>query len=291
MFPKDTLVYGGLSTSFTSFDSLLSDLGGRRHTGFVEVVHPGYSGVLFMTEGEVVNACVQQADGRGTGKVAAKSVAERAAQKNGTINVWASTPDMVLLLHRLTDSRPLYRDLTSAFTSLDRLIAKLRGDGLTGYVEVEFGSGEGGGYVYLSDGEPVQTVYSVDNQTMTGRDALNAIMNEVATAGGTFSVYVEGSAEPAPATGVAAVASEPATSPAESKHEEVIAFWEDVLARTEEAVDSVAKPGRFLLAFGKCWLRRPSLSLPRPIRGRVRYTAGRITSTPRPISARRSAIA
>ncbi|MGH2608097.1 MAG: hypothetical protein ACRDHF_03320 [Tepidiformaceae bacterium] len=281
MFPKDTLVHGGLSTSFTSFDSLLSDLAGRRHTGFVEVLHTGYTGLLFLSEGEVVNAWVEQEDGRGTGKVAARSVAERAGEKNGIINVYASTPDMVLLLHRLTDSRPLFRDLTSAFTSLDRLVAKLRGDGLTGYIEVEVGTGDRG-YIYLAGGEPVETVYAAEGRTLTGHPAMDGIMRDVATSDGTFSVYVEGGRDPAAEPSaplqmtVAAVSSAP--SAAEGRRDEVLAFWADVLGNVEETVDALAKPGRFLLAFKEVLVSR-AITYPflDPFAAEFEYSAGKIT--------------
>ena len=279
MFPKDNVIHTGLSTSFTSFDSLLGDLAGRSHTGFVEVRHPGYNGVLFMSEGEVVNAWVEQENGRGTGKVAARSVAERAADKNGTINVYGSSPDMVLLLHRLTDSRPLFRDLTSAFTSLDRLVGKLRDDRLTGYVEVEVGTGDKG-YIYLSAGEPVQIVYGVEGKTLTGPMALDGIMRDVATNDGTFSVYAEGgrdgSAEPgAPAVDAPAAPQQP--SAAEAHREAVIAFWEDVLSTVEQSVDTLAKPGRFVLAFKEVLVAR-AISYPflDPFAAEFEYTAGHI---------------
>ncbi len=280
MFPKDSVVHGGLSTSFTSFDSLLGDLAARRHTGFVEVLHRGYTGLLFLSEGEVVNAWVEQEDGRGTGKVAARSVAERAAEKNGMINVYGARPDMVLLLHRLTDSRPLFRDLTSAFTSLDRLVAKLRDDGLTGYIEVEVGNGHRG-YIYLAGGEPVETVYTAEGRTVTGHAAMDGIMRDVATSDGTFSVYVEGSRDPAaeqppvmqPATPAAVAPSE-----AEGRREEVIGFWDDVLQSVEETVDSLAKPGRFVLAFKEVLVARavtyPFLD---PFAAEFEYAGGKIT--------------
>jgi hypothetical protein len=280
LFPKDSLVHGGLSTSFTSFDSLLGDLSGRRHTGFVEVLHPGYTGVLFMSEGEVVNACVEQADARGTGKIAARSVAERATEKNGVINVYASSPDMVLLLHRLTDSRPLYRDLTSAFTSLDRLVAKLRDDRLTGYVEVVVGGGDRG-FIYLSGGDAVEVVYGSEGRTMTGRDAMDAIMRDVATHDGTFSVYVEG-AEAAPAVvPVSGVGGEqPATaapSIPQPDRDQLIAFWEEVLSGTEEAVDGVSKPGRFVMAFKEVLVGRATVyPFLDPFAAEFEYAGGKI---------------
>jgi hypothetical protein len=277
LFPKDSVVHGGLSTSFTSFDSLLGDLASRRHTGFVEVLHRGYTGLLFLSEGEVVNAWVEQEDGRGTGKVAARSVAERAAEKGGVINVYGARPDMVLLLHRLTDSRPLFRDLTSAFTSLDRLVAKLREDGLTGYVEVEVGSGDRG-YIYLAGGEPVETVYTAEGRTLTGHAAMDGIMRDVATSDGTFNVYVEGSRDPAAAPAHEPSAPSPAASAAEGRRDEVLAFWDDVLHSVEEMVDALAKPGRFLLAFKEVLVSRavtyPFLD---PFAAEFEYAGGKVS--------------
>lgn len=279
MFPKDNVIHAGLNTSFTSFDSLLGDLGARRHTGFVEVLHPGYTGVLFMSEGEVVNAWVEQADGRGTGRVAARSVAERATEKNGAINVFGSSPDMVLLLHRLTDSRPLFRDLTSAFTSLDRLVSKLRDDGLTGYIEIEVGTGDKG-FIYLSGGEPVQIVYGAEGKTLTGSLAMDGIMRDVATSDGTFSVYQEGgrdAAGEAAAPSMLVSAAPPAPSAAEGAREEVMAFWQDVLRAVEETVDKLAKPGRFLLAFKEVLVAR-AIAYPflDPFAAEFEYAAGKM---------------
>jgi hypothetical protein len=186
---------------------------------------------------------------------------------------------MVLLLHRLTDSRPLFRDLTSAFTSLDRLVAKLRTDGLTGYIEVEVGTGDRG-YIYLSGGEPVQIVYGAEGRTLTGSLALDGIMRDVATSDGTFSVYQEGTREAGGETVPTMVASAPppaAPSAAENAREDLVAFWQDVLAMVEETVDSLAKPGRFLLAFKEVLVARaatyPFLD---PFAAEFEYAAGKI---------------
>ena len=272
MFPKDRTLYANLNTSFTSFEALLADLQGRKLTGYVEVTFKGYTGTLLLSEGEIVNACQQDADGRVTGAAAARLVAERAVEKDGMINVYSAFPDVVLLLHRLMDSKPLYKDLTSAFTSLDRLIAKLRTDGLTGYVEVHMGESNGVGVIYLHTGEPIESVLSVGEKFTTGQDALNAIVQSVNTHGGVFHVFIEGSE----------AASEPAAAAApggdqEAHREALLAFWDEALARTEETVDLLAKPGRFALAFKEVLVSRavtyPFLD---PFAAEFKYAAGHI---------------
>jgi hypothetical protein len=249
MFPKDRTIYANLNTSFTSFEALISDLQERKLTGYVEVTAPGYTGTLLLSEGEIVNAQEVAGDRRVAGPAASRGVAERATQKDGTINVYSAFPDVVLLLHRLMDSRPLYRDLTSAFTSLDRLISKLRSDGLTGYVEVHVGEGSATGIIYLAGGEPVESVYSAGQEMTNGQEALNAIVGAVNTSGGTFNVFVE--------AGQQAVAGVPAQGAAQEGYRaELIAFWEEVISKAESTVDGFAKPGRFLLAFKEVLVSR-----------------------------------
>lgn len=272
MFPKDRTIYANLNTSFTSFEALLEDLQGRRMTGYVEVTFPGYSGTLLISEGEIVNACEEETDSRLTGAPAVRAISARASQKDGTVNVYSAFPDIVLLLHRLMDSRPLYKDLTSAFTSLDRLIAKLRSDGLTGYVEVQVADGQGTGVIYLSMGEPVESVLSTRSEFITGQTALNTIVQMVTTSGGSFNVFVEIAAPQAGAT------ARPATPSAQENYREaLLEFWGQAIAEVESVADGLSKPGRFMLAFKEVLVTRagtyPYLD---PFAAEFEYTAGRV---------------
>jgi len=271
MFPKDRTIYANLNTSFTSFEALIGDLQERKLTGYVEVAVPGYTGTLLLSEGEIVNAQEITGETRVAGPAAARGVLERAAQKDGTINVYSAFPDVVLLLNRLMDSRPLYRDLTSAFTSLDRLIAKLRTDGLTGYVEVHVGDNAGTGIIYLAGGEPVESVFNAGAEMTHGQEALNGIVSAVNTGGGTFNVFVE--------AGQPAVAGVPPSAPAQEGYRaELMAFWEEMLSTVESVVDGLAKPGRFLLAFKEVLVSRavtyPYLD---PFAAEFTYAGGHIT--------------
>ena len=271
MFPKDRTVYANLNTSFTSFEALIGDLQERKLTGYVEVTAPGYTGTMLLSEGEIVNAQEVTGDRRVAGPAAARGVAERAAEKDGMINVFSAFPDVVLLLNRLMDSRPLYRDLTSAFTSLDRLISKLRGDGLTGYVEVHVGEGLAAGVIYLAGGEPVESVFSTGQEMMNGQAALNAIVSAVNADGGTFNVFVE--------AGQQAVAGAPAQAPVQEGYRaELMAFWEEVISRAEATIDGFSKPGRFLLGFKEVLVSRavtyPFLD---PFAAEFSYAGGHIT--------------
>ncbi|WP_322817869.1 hypothetical protein [Tepidiforma sp.] len=271
MFPKDRTIYSNLNTAFTAFDALLEDCRNRKLTGYVEVAFPGYTGTLILSEGEILNGVVTAGADHITGPAAIRNIAERAAQRDGTITVATAFPDVVLLVDRLMESRPLYKDLTSAFTSLDRLIAKLRTDAITGYVEVQVSGEAGTGVIYLQDGEPIESVFTAPRlPMMSGQDALNAIVAAVNTAGGTFNVFIEASAPSA--IGL------PRQAPqAESYRHDLLAFWAEVIQRVEQYVDGVSRPGRFALAFKETLVNRaatyPFLD---PFAAEFAYTNGTI---------------
>ncbi len=272
LFPKDRTIYANLNTSFTAFDALLADLAFKRTTGHVDVTFPGYQGALLLSNGEIVQA-VEMVDGeKVTGPGAAHHIIARAAEKNGSITVFALAPEIVALIQRVIDARPLYRDLTSAFTSLERLIAKLRGDGLTGYVEVSVGEGQGMGIIFLSAGDPVECVFQGSGEAITGNQALETIIQSVTNVGGSFNVFVEAGAP-------AAAATAPASAPHDTAfRDELISFWEDVLSRTEKLADGLSKTGRFLMAFKEVLVSRaatyPFLD---PFAADFQYANGHIT--------------
>jgi len=278
LFPKDRTIYSNLNTSFTAFDALLADLAFKRTTGHVNVTFPGYDGTLLLANGEICQAVESLGGEQSTGPAAAHRIVARAGDKNGSINVYTLPLEIVTVLQRVIDSRPLYKDLTSAFTSLDRLIAKLRTDGLTGYVEVAITEAPGAGIIFLSAGEPVECVFQTDGEVLTGTPALDGIVAAVTASGGSFNVYVEAGA---PAVAGVPGGSAPAPAPrAQDKaaRAELVAFWEEVLSKAEAVCDGLSKPGRFILAWKEVLVSRaPTYPFLDPFAADFRYSDGHIS--------------
>ena len=107
ILPKERSVYANLNTSFTSFSELLTDQEERGLSGFVRLSFPGYQGALFMVAGQVINALEEYGEGRTVGAAAAAAIAEKAAGKNGSLDVDAAPSDVVELVAQVLDARPL----------------------------------------------------------------------------------------------------------------------------------------------------------------------------------------
>jgi len=270
MFPRDRAVYANLNTSFTDFDALVADLATRRATGYLRLVYPGYEGVLFLVEGAVVNALEQGAHGHVTGPGAARSIAERVKEKNGTLWVYQLTPELVNLLVSAVDGEVLYRDLSTSFTSLDKLVAKMRSEGLSGYIEVILAGDVGTGMIFLKDGEPVEALLFSETQSLTGRNAVETIVQSAGSVGGSFNVVRAGTTGGAGAPAVA--------MRSQASSNEVLAVWEEVIKGVESVADRFAKKeGRFLLAFREVLVTRAAMyPFLDPFAGDFEYKNGKL---------------
>lgn len=248
ILPKDRSVYANLSTSFTWFSELLVDQQERGLSGFIRLSFPGYHGVLFLVAGKLINALEERGDGRLVGDAAAAAISHKAAEKGGRVDVDEASGEAVALVARVLDAQPLYKDLTSSFTSLERLFAKLQQDALTGYVEIILPGDGGNAMVLFQDGEPIESVFSSATEVLTGFDARSAVVQSVAALGGTFNVYrVPGEGGPALAA--------PAVAPA-GDSSPLLAFWSEVCAGIERVADSLGTLGKFRMALREVLVSR-----------------------------------
>jgi hypothetical protein len=84
----------------------------------------------------------------------------------------------------------LYKDLSTDFTSLQRLIDKLGDQRHTGYIEIALKNGKGSGVIFFQEGEPIETILTrKDGNLVSGRNLLSRILEEAQGAGVVFHVY------------------------------------------------------------------------------------------------------
>jgi hypothetical protein len=203
---------------------------------------------------------------------ALRNIEARAAERGGGINVYTLAPGVATMLAAIVDSEVLYKDLSSSFTSLDRLIAKLRTEGHTGYIEIAGPDGGEFGFIFLNQGEPIEGVLCANGHSQTGAAIVPRLIDAVANMEATFHVYravAPADAEPSEAEPVAAAPAHAlpaahgaaplseetpasfAPRPAESaaERQEQIELWQELLSRVELVVDQLGGKGTFATAF------------------------------------------
>ena len=282
MLPKDRPLYTNLGTSFTDFDQLLAELKGTRATGYINVTFPDYEGIILLSAGDVVNALEQGEESRVSGSNARSAVLNRVRGKGGSISVYGLAPELVGLLSVLLESEVIYKSLETSFANPDRLVAKLRDDGHTGHLEFELPEGRGEGIIFMRSGQVIEAVLAHEGQASSGAPVAETIIQAAASYGATFHVYRAVSSRPAAAVATPAAAalatpaaaverpSEAAALPAnvtpiaktevppKADSKALLAFWSEMLARAEGAVDKLSSEGRFADAFREVLVEKAS---------------------------------
>ncbi|MFN8508272.1 MAG: hypothetical protein U0547_11995 [Dehalococcoidia bacterium] len=272
LIPRDHPVYESLNTSFTDFGALLKDLGRRQLSGCLEVVSEELRGAILFAAGQPLNAYADRGGQRVTGIKAADAVAHRGAAGDAVLNVYALTPALAELIAASLDGELVYGGLSTAFTSLDRLLEKLQAESHSGYLELELASG-GQAAIFLANGAIVDAACWAADVHSSGAAATNDIMALAAAQGATCNVFRTAG----PRT--AGTASAPAASVASTlEGGDVLGVWEEILAGTEEVVDGMSRPGQFVMAFKEVLVDRADIyPFLDPFAAEFEYRDGKVT--------------
>jgi hypothetical protein len=215
--PKGQPVHENLNTSYVNVSALLADLQVNGFTGYVEVGSSGYVAYVFIDSGAIIGALEQGDAGTRSGTDAINGLLVRAERPGNAVSIYQHAPATVQAIAGIIDGHVVYQGLSSEFTDLAKLVAKLRRDaGVTSYVEVVLDAERGSGVIYISGGE-ADGVYSPSGATtVTGPSALAAMVDAAESAGATFNVFAlpappepAPAPEPAPGPRLAVVPSEP----------------------------------------------------------------------------------
>jgi hypothetical protein len=269
IFPKGKPLYENLNTSFTNFGELLLNLQINSVTGYVQVSFWEYEGILFLDSGNVVNAVEEARGSRKVGQEAVSAITAQVKERDGTLSVYALSPEMVTMLTSVVKSEVVYKDLSTDFTSLDKLIGKLKSEGHTGYVEVVMRDGKGVGVIFFQDGGAIESMLSTNGDTYSGVETMPRIVEAASALGATFNVY-KAAVEEAFAAGT-----EIATGFALP---ELLGAWQAIIAAVERVADSQFKSGHFVNTFKDTLIEKaddyPFLD---PFAGEFDYRDGQIT--------------
>jgi hypothetical protein len=193
ILPKGEMVHENLRTAFVDLNSFLQTLKEDNFTGYLQVSFWDYEGILFLEAGEIVNAFEEAQGRRRGGEEAVENIICMFKQKDGRINVYRLAPEMVTILASTSMKEATYKDLSSEFTSLDKLIEKLNKENHSGYIDITLSDNKGGGIIIFQEGEIVEAVMSDEKSGgVYGKDMLNKIIEDVQERGATFNVYRAG---------------------------------------------------------------------------------------------------
>jgi hypothetical protein len=244
ILPKGAMLHENLRTAFVDLNSFLQTLKEDNFTGYLQVSFWDYEGILFLEAGEIVNAFEQTQGRRRGGEEAVDNIIRMSKQKDGRINVYRLPPEMVTILASTSMKEPTYKDLSTEFTSLDKLIEKLNKENHSGYIDITLSDNKGGGIIIFQEGEIVEAVMSDEKSDgVYGKEMLNKIIDDVQKKGATFNVY---------RAGLEKSGSERMGSMPGADLQEVIEIIQEVIGTIESVTEAINKrKGSFREAFNK----------------------------------------
>jgi hypothetical protein len=149
-------VWENLRTSFINIDELLLFLKRHEFNGYFQFVFSDGECVLFVHEGDVVNGLEEFDERRRCGQQAVKNILQRSHEdKNGTLNVIQLPATTMGLLSQVYGSsvRLLSSDINPNKSQLVGIISKLKKDGFSGYLELEFLAEDKQGIICFENGK------------------------------------------------------------------------------------------------------------------------------------------
>lgn len=189
ILPKGKIMYENLNTSFTNLEELLLDLKNNHVTGVVRLSFWNYEGHLFLDSGKIIQAFESHENEKKYGQEALLSLMTRSRDKDGAISVHRYTSELVMMLASSLNNEIVYKELSSDFTNLEKLLEKLKDAQLTGFLEIVTREGGHLASIFLQGGEPLESMVSLEQNVITV-SGIHAQIFELALAPGiVYNVY------------------------------------------------------------------------------------------------------
>ena len=239
LIPKGQAIHENLSTAFTHIEQLVEGLRKKSFSGYCHVSFWEYDGILFFHEGHIVNA--QEEIGMRTrtvqtGDTAISHILTKAREKDGDISVCQLSAKTVKTLLAAMHVISKYESLSTDLTSLDRLIALLQKEQLSGYIEILFEQEAGVANLLLAEGELIETLFAPPDNLMIGETiSIEELDRRCQEIGAVFNVY-QAIGSPDQVQGSSLVK---AVSP------QIIQLFEGILTHLESVTNSLLKEGAF----------------------------------------------
>ena len=288
MFPKGEVRHQNLLTAYTDVSALLSALKSEGFSGILEIEFPEKKGTIFIDSGEVLNAEIKERGNgeRTIGKEGIQAFLTSSSQKNGVLNVYRLLPEHVALITSHLQHEVLFKELSTDYTRLDRLLLKLREDKHDGFIEILTKEKKALGVLFVEGGEPVE-MFTVPESgpSVFGRKSIPAFLENVGKQGGAvLNVYKSRSKIPKKEKVILeskpVLESKPTSESKPSVRgrdglKEVIPILQEILSNAEKLVDAASRNGTFIGTFKKSLIEKAEIfSFLDPFAGEFEYHDG-----------------
>jgi hypothetical protein len=163
VIPKETPISGHLNSYFVQIDRLIEHCQGEVGCGGLYFKSSSSEGILFFDKDEILNGVFSQRGEETTGAEVVDVLINSSESTNYALSVYLLRAEDIYFWSTIPAAKRIYQDLTTEFTDLEGLIKKMKAEGLTGFIDVQIGEGQGAGLIFFNNGQISGGSYSWGN--------------------------------------------------------------------------------------------------------------------------------
>lgn len=190
VFPKDKPVVVNLNSYFIDFPKLVEHYQGEIGSGSVYLKSNGSEGALFFNKDEIINCLLKLRPSEKIRPVSTAKIIAATEKRNFTLYVYRINAGLADYWANLCNARRIYANLSTEFTNLGKLVAKMQAEKLTGYIDVAQGPQKDKSMLFLCGGKSLGISRAAENWRFdTAAERQVDLVSQTAKTGGIFDVY------------------------------------------------------------------------------------------------------
>jgi hypothetical protein len=274
--PREKVILENLNSYYLDIRRLLEHHQGEIGAGAAHFVSPALEGAIFFDKDDLLSGIMEDRAGRQTGPDVIDHLIGAAEDHNFRITVFQIETEKIYFWANLPYAETVYRNLSTEFTDLERLIKKMRMERLTGHIDIDISGGDEIGCIFFYTGSIVGSFFSTEGVgSSDSRQSLATLVGKSKRDGAVFTVRRITTSKPAPPA--PAASGQPMQRPERS----ATALLEELLSSCDGALaDARKRNARFETLLRRKFIdnveRFPFLD---PFAADFQYAGGRLTYT------------
>lgn len=189
VIPKEQPIIENINSYYIDIKKLFEHYQGVIGSGVIHFVSSAVEGAIFFDKDELLNGILQDKTEKVKGQEAIKRIMDSTAEYSFNISVYKILSDNVYFWSSIPDAKRIYQDLSTDFTDLEGLIAKMNTEKLTGHIDISIKNGEEEALIFFNNGEIVggSTSWSTGD-TAFNKDTREMVIQKTKEKGGVFNV-------------------------------------------------------------------------------------------------------
>ncbi|MFH0785470.1 MAG: hypothetical protein V2B20_26445 [Pseudomonadota bacterium] len=190
VFPEDKPVISGVRSIYVRIPIFIKYYQEQIETGCIHLHNAKAEGLLFFSD-NVINSGSFLGPGVALeGQSAIEYISGASSPYDFTLAVFAIAPEQIRLWAGLSNAKAIHSNLSTEFTDLKKLIAKLTGQNLTGYIDITIKASNENGRIFLANGRFLGGNYSwIDSRLSTKKVHIEELISKTEASEGVFTVF------------------------------------------------------------------------------------------------------